>query len=78
MRAKSNVVTFPVARVLDWRKGNPKPPALPALGSCPVCEGRVTGLVGSPRRRPHIVGCQPCGCWVTVDEANDIENGAWK
>jgi len=78
----AKVLTLPVADPA-WRPPGWKPPPGSAqypprvLGDCPECDAIVWGLSGSPRRRPHLVACVPCGHWVTVDEANDIENGAW-
>lgn len=81
-------VTVPVTPKPAWWKGNPKPPTPRALGDCPaehvtadgdieVCGQIVYGLTGSPRLRPHVVCAVPCGHWLDVDTANDIENGAW-
>ena len=69
-------VTVPV----NPPKWSPPPRAVApsAIGDCPACERRVTRLVGSPTRRPHLVMAVECGCWLTVDEANDLENGAWQ
>jgi hypothetical protein len=65
-----------------------KPPEV--LAECPAfvgvddegyercCDAPVTGLSGSPTRRAHLVRLVPCGHWVSVEDANDLENGAWQ
>lgn len=73
----AKVLTLPIPKPAWW-KGNPTSPTPKVLGDCPACGTRVTALAGSPWRRPHLMAAVPCMCWLTVDEANELENGAWE
>lgn len=72
---RARPLTVPVDRP-QWSKP-PAPVSPTAIGDCPVCSERVWGLSGSPKRRPHLVRALPCSCWLLVDEANELEDGAW-